>query len=99
MSATQEFDYVVQGYCRDRVGMQFIKRGDYEVIRAEDSQIVGPSELASMVTAGMKLEMSILVWQGATTKEKCPRCNHINSNAATHHGWVQWKVHLNVNAR
>ena len=38
---SQDFDYVFQLYRRDSVGIEFIERGDYEVLRAEDSQIIG----------------------------------------------------------
>jgi hypothetical protein len=50
----------------------------------------------------MKLEMSIVMWQGKgfqNTKEECPRCHYINSNARADQGWIEWKVTLNIYAR
>jgi hypothetical protein len=71
------------------------------VIRAEDNRIVGPSELASAVEPGMKLEMSILLWKATAflDKGKCPRCRHINLDVTVDHGWIQWKVPLIVCVR
>jgi len=69
------------------------------VIRAEDNQIVDPGELASTAEPGLKLEMSIVLRQGTTfqdAKEKCPRCLHMNLDATVDHGWIQWKVPLNI---
>ncbi|KIM74362.1 hypothetical protein PILCRDRAFT_828352 [Piloderma croceum F 1598] len=91
-STWKDFHYIVQVHCRNRVGIDFIERGDYEVICAENSQIVRPSELAHTVQPGMKLEMSILLrpeiaFQDA--KETCPRCHHINLNATVDLGWIQ----------
>jgi hypothetical protein len=94
-AATWDFNYIVQIHCKNRIGTHFIKQGDYKVICSEDSQIVGLSELASMVEQGMKLEMSIVLWQQTNfqdIKEKCPRCHHINVNATVDQAWIQWKV-------
>jgi hypothetical protein len=80
------------------VGHQFIERGDYEVLRTEDHQIISPSELASTVQPGMKLEITIVLRPDTAfqdTKDKCPRCRHINLNVTPDRGWIQWKVLTN----
>ena len=43
----------------------------------------------------MKFEMSILLRPEMAlqdTKDRCPRCHHINLNATVDRGWIQWKV-------
>ena len=69
-----------------------MRRDDYEVIRAEDSQIVDPSKLASMVEPGTVLEISIFLRQNIDPqddKTKCLRCGHKNMNSSD---WIHWKV-------
>jgi len=94
--ASQDFDYIVQGHCRDRFGGDFIARGDYEVMCAVDNQIVGPSKLASTVESGMKLEMGIVMRAFQHTKGKCPRCRHVNSHATVNRVWIDWRVPPNI---
>jgi hypothetical protein len=77
------------------MGVSYIERGAYEVIRAEDSQIIGPSELASMAQPGMKLEISIVMRQRVADQRKCPRCGYINLRAAVR-GWIEWQVSSHI---
>ena len=96
MKISQEFDFVFKSYCRkNRFGDRHVRRDDYEVIRAQDSQIIDPSELATTVEPGMVLEISIFLRQNMALqddKTKCLRCGHINPDA---HDWIHWKVPLN----
>jgi len=88
-STWRDFDYVIQVHCRDHQGCDFIARGDYEIIRAEDFQIIQPSEFASAVQSGVKLEMSIVMWQKTADERKCPRCGHINFPPTAINGWIE----------
>jgi hypothetical protein len=71
--------------------MDFIERGDYDVISAEDNQIIRRSDLIAM-EPGMKLEMSIVMRQKTANQQKCPRCDHINLQVASRNGWIEWQV-------
>jgi hypothetical protein len=63
---------------------------EYQVLRAEDSQVIRRSEIAT-VRAEMILEMSIVLRQiFQETKGKCPRCNHIDLNPTVNGGWIEW---------
>jgi hypothetical protein len=75
-----------------------VRWGDYEVIRAEDGQVVQPSEFASTVVPGMVLEIGIILRQNESFqygKQKCPRCKNNNLNPVNN-GWIEWKVFLNI---
>jgi hypothetical protein len=72
-----------------------VERGDYQVLRAEDSQMINRSEFARMVEPGMLLEMTIVMRQNTAfheNKGKCPRCRHMNLNATITNGWIEWHV-------
>ena len=88
---------MIKGYCcKNRFRDSDVGRDDYEVIRAQDSLIIDPSELGRIVEPGMVLEISIFLRHSAASlsdKNKCLRCGHINLDA---HGWIHWKVPLNV---
>jgi len=66
------------------------------VIRAEDNHTVGPSELASTVEPGMKLEMCIVLRQHRAVRKRCPRCNHVGSRIASNNDWLEWQVSPNA---
>jgi hypothetical protein len=91
-SLPQDFDYIVRVHCKNRIGIDFIERGDYEVMRAEDSHIIGQSDLASTVESGMRLEMGIVMRKITADQKKCPRCGHTNSNVVANNGWIEWQV-------
>ena len=90
----QDFDYVINGYCKNRIGDHFIKRGAYQVVRAADGRVISASEFAAKVKSGMKIEISIVLRQNADfqdAKTKCPRCRHINFNVVSGGGdWIEW---------
>jgi hypothetical protein len=93
--SNQNFHHIFNGYCKNRIGDHFIERGDYQVIRAEDSQTIVPAEFSSKVESGMVLEISIVLQQRAAFPgggKKCPRCSYKNSNVARSGGWIEWKV-------
>ena len=92
----QDFNRVITGYCRDRIGNGYVERGDYQVIDAEDRRI-SPNELAAEVKPGMILEMSIILRQNAAFEDdkKCPRCKFLNADVTARNGWIEWKVPLN----
>ena len=59
------------------------------MMRAEDSHTIDPSDLASTVESGMRLEMGIVMRKMTADQEKCPRCGHMKSNVAANNGWIQ----------
>jgi len=92
---SQGFDHIIKGYFKNRAGSDYVERGDYHILRAEDNQTIASSELGRTVKAGMLLEMSIIMRQTTPLKAhetKCPRCHHTNSDAMLINGWVEWKV-------
>lgn len=98
----QGFNNIINGFCKDRAGSSFIERGDYKLIRPEDSQVIDPSEFLGTVVSGMVLEMSVIMRQESScgnSKDKCPRCHHINLNLVGNGGWIEWKVALDFYAR
>jgi len=62
-STWKDFDYIINCYCRDRLGHRFVERGDYRMRRPEDSRMIAPSEFSRMVEPEMVLEMSIIIWR------------------------------------
>lgn len=74
------------------MGVKFVERGDFELIRSDDYQIVDYHNLADAVQPGMTLEMSIILREGHNLNPKiCPRCGHMNAMLVTK-TWVEWQV-------
>jgi hypothetical protein len=72
-----------------------VERGDYQMIRAADSQTIDPSEFASTVAPEMKFEMSIILRKTTVfqnNQKKCPRCHYGNHHVPAASGWIEWKV-------
>lgn len=92
MSARQELDHIIKGYSNDSPGSRFVKRGEYQVLRTEDSRIIRRSEFDFTVKAGMKLEISIIIRRGAALQKSCPVCRQGNLNDNRPNGWIEWKV-------
>lgn len=87
---TEDFDYIINGYCKDRIGYRFVERGDYKVIRTEDSKAINPLEFSGMVESGMVVEMSIVLRQRNIARNICPRCGHSNRNVTSQWSWMEW---------
>lgn len=78
-----------------------MEHGDYQVLRARDSQMIHRSEIASTVKPEMVLEMSIVMRQSAALHDnrgKCPQCRHMNLCAKETSGWVEWCVPLHFDS-
>ena len=90
----QDFCYIINGYCNGRVGVNFVKQGDFELIRPEDNRIISPSNFVSAAQPGMVFEMSIVLRQILAMlgdyKTTCPRCHHVNKAGDSLNGWIEW---------
>lgn len=77
-----------------------MKRGDYQIISAEDNKTIDRIEFAKKVKPGMILEISIILRQLMPlqdTSKTCPRCCHVNINTTvTNSGWIEWQVPLYI---
>ena len=85
----------MKGYCKDRVGDDYVARGAYGVLQSRDTRIMQPVEFASRVQPGMELEMSIMLRQHNNlrdTRKECPRCHFINIGVTYVDAWVEWQV-------
>lgn len=94
ISIAQSFDYIIKRYCEDSIGCHFIERGEYKMIRAQDSQVIESSRFASTAGSGMKFEISIVMRQTEEFRRKCPHCGIFDSNARAICGWIKWQVSL-----
>jgi hypothetical protein len=86
--------FIINAYCKNRPGNRYVENGDYQVIHARDSSVIGPASF-NTVEAGMRLEMSIILRQSTTSqvnRGRCPRCSRLNSLATATGGWIDWKV-------
>ncbi|KAF8586183.1 hypothetical protein K439DRAFT_1631944, partial [Ramaria rubella] len=85
------FHYILQGYCKDRIGNRYVDRGDYHILSAEGS-LIPRREFASSVKAGVVVEMSIIIRMRRTQREGknvCPRCRCANTNGIPNQGWFE----------
>jgi hypothetical protein len=90
--ATQSVDYIIKRYCENYVGYNFIQRGEYRMIRAQDNQVITPSKFASIAGSGMKFEISIIMRQMEMFTKTCPQCGKSNHSVAANCGWIKWQV-------
>lgn len=91
---SQDLRYIIRGYCKNRIGVKLIERGDFALMRSDDYQTVDLHNLAEAVQPGMVLEMSIILREKHMVghhPRRCPRCDHIN-NAPLAEKWVEWCV-------
>lgn len=92
----QEFHYIIVGYCNNRPGNRFVRRGDYEMI-GPDNQVVQRSVFANKVKPDMVFEMSIVLRQDGVLETEghiCPSCDGTNIQSLTSaiDTWITWKV-------
>lgn len=81
---------MINGYCVNRIGQAFIERGDYQIVRPENNQIIDRFGFAKAVKEGDIFEMSVILKSQEKTREKCPRCSHANACSSPEDGWIRW---------
>lgn len=93
----QDFCYIINGYCNGRAGVNFVKHGDFELIRPEDNRTISPSNFVSAAQPGMVFEMSIVLGQILdtqgnynTTVTTCPRCHRVSNAGVSFNKWIEW---------
>lgn len=95
LATCQDFDYIINGYCKGHFGSRFVQRGDYIVICSKDGQIIDRSAFPKAANSGIILELSILIRQKTPFQDnmqKCPRCGYFNSSATIYNDWIEWQV-------
>lgn len=86
----QDLHFVLNGYCEGRMGVKFVKKGDFQLINLIDQEAIRPAELVSTAQPGMIFEMSIVLRQTQELgQRKCPRCRCVN-NAIGSNAWIEW---------
>ncbi|KIM42034.1 hypothetical protein M413DRAFT_445215 [Hebeloma cylindrosporum] len=90
-SSWESFHYVMQSYFVDRVGKDYIERGDYGIIRQESNQAVDRSGFAKAVREGdgNVFEMSIILKTQTKATKECPRCSRTNTGSQSESGWTR----------
>lgn len=92
----QNFRYIINGYCKGRIGANLIERGDFDLIRSYDNQDISPAQLIGAAKPGTLFEMSIILRRAEELKSaqrNCPRCHHTNStNSINSDAWIEWQV-------
>jgi hypothetical protein len=92
--AIKSVDYIIKRYCEDYIGSDFIWRGEYRMLCAEDSQVIENSRFATIASSGTKFEISIVMRQTENFRRKCPRCGNSNYSGDVICGWIKWQVLL-----
>ncbi|CAL1699190.1 unnamed protein product [Somion occarium] len=75
-------------YFKDRAGLSFIKRRDYDVsLRSDDGTSRTPWD--ATLQPGVTLSMSAILRSQDDNSQRCPRCNKMNSAHADNDGEVK----------
>jgi len=85
---SKSFHSIIEGYSKDRAGSSYIQRGDYEVLREEGNEVLDRRCFRGAITAGNKLEISIVI--KSVTSTRCPRCESLNFSIDG--SWKIWYV-------
>lgn len=80
---------MVNGYCKGRVGENFIEQGDFQLIRSNDCASIRPSQFIGAAQPGTVFEMGIVLRISNSEERRCPRCRYVNS-AVGLNGWIEW---------
>jgi hypothetical protein len=85
---------MVKSHTKGRIGDNYVERGDYRILQAQDSRTLTPAEFEQNVQPGMSIEMSIVLRRQITSQDshmQCPRCQLISSITTDDFGdWVEW---------
>ncbi|KAF7976386.1 hypothetical protein HWV62_6965 [Athelia sp. TMB] len=82
---------MITGFCKKSAGYPLVERGDYRILRADDT-VIYPPDIAAALRPGMKVEMSIVLREQtsdrrASDTHRCPRCKHVDRKFVTKSGW------------
>ena len=88
----QKFGAFLRALFLDRPGQQRVERGDYDLTRDEDKQVICAEDWNTLITPGMVLRMSMILRdaKSAHSKAECPTCHKPNSIKGARSGWVEW---------
>jgi hypothetical protein len=87
---TQGFDYIINRYCENAIGFDFIRRGEYKIIH--NNKVIESSKFANTAGSETKFEISIVMRQTESFTKSCPQCGKFNYDAAVICGWIKWQV-------
>ena len=91
---TQSFDYIINCHCRNSVGYDFIRRGEYAMIDGQDNKVIHRSKFVESMRPGTKCEISIVMRQTTEFNKTCPQCRYPNYGVDSICGWIKWQVLL-----
>ncbi|PPR01807.1 LOW QUALITY PROTEIN: hypothetical protein CVT26_013166 [Gymnopilus dilepis] len=91
-ASVDSFHHILKGYSSNRMGQEFVERGDFEIVRADSGGMIFPEDFARVVQEGDVLEMSAVFRLPATARRKafrCPRCSRANISNLISRTWIR----------
>lgn len=87
------FSDVLRAYYKHQKlpGLEWVERGDYQVVSGDNHQIVPPSRWKSTVKPNSTVEMSMILRRLIERGSECPRCGKV-FHGKTINGWDNWYV-------
>ncbi|KAL0948252.1 hypothetical protein HGRIS_010849 [Hohenbuehelia grisea] len=87
-----DFLHIIYVHCKNRPGSQFIKQGDFQLIRSNGSLFVPETELSNVIKDQAMLEISIILRKAAQFRDQkntCPSCQYVSINTVVYKGWME----------
>ena len=75
------------------LGSDYVERGDYDILQAEDPLLIQRPDFDKKITPRMILEMIITMKESADFRRNsriCLRCSYLNDAVILNRGWVEW---------
>ncbi|KAG9218424.1 hypothetical protein CCMSSC00406_0007975 [Pleurotus cornucopiae] len=87
----KDFVTVIHQYCRNGPEMEYIRGGNWAIIRDVDNDIVEQSRFTSIIKPEMRFDIGIIVQLLSAMTHICPQCGHYNDDCEpTANGWIRW---------
>ncbi|KAF4588409.1 hypothetical protein EYR40_009959 [Pleurotus pulmonarius] len=85
----QEFSTVIYEYCRNGPEIDYIRQGNWAIVRDSDNNIIDQTQFTSVLKPEMRFDIGVIMQLLSGMADTCPQCQHRNNKSISVDGWIQ----------
>ncbi|KAF4568634.1 hypothetical protein EYR36_010647 [Pleurotus pulmonarius] len=84
----QEFSTVIYEYCRNGPEIEYIRQGDWAIVRDSDNNIIDQTQFTSVLKPEMRFDIGVIMQLLSGMADTCPQCQHRTNKSTSVDGWI-----------
>ncbi|KAF4568640.1 hypothetical protein AB1N83_011284 [Pleurotus pulmonarius] len=84
-----DFSHVVYEYCGNGPEKDYIREGNWAIIRDTDNIIIDQTQFTGVLKPEMRFDIGVIIQLLSAMADTCPQCGHRSNKSTSVDGWIR----------